>query len=72
MQSVRSDRCARSGRFGGGCGLLPERLSGVAPTITALREVLSTERVLVVVRCIVEQHLGALPTPLGFRHRARA
>jgi len=52
--------------------LLPERLSGVAPTITALREVLSTERVLVVVRCIVEQHLGALPTPLGFRHRARA
>jgi hypothetical protein len=52
--------------------LLPERLTGIAPTITALREALGTERVLVAVRCIVEPYLGALPTPLGFRNRASA
>jgi hypothetical protein len=52
--------------------LMPERLSGIAPTITALREALGTERVLVAVRCIAERHLGALPTPLGFRDRASA
>lgn len=49
--------------------LLPERLSGIAPTITALRKALCTERVLVEVRSIAERHLGALPTPLGFRNR---
>jgi hypothetical protein len=52
--------------------LMPERLSGIAPTITALREALGTERVLVAVRCIAERHLGALPTPLGFGSRASA
>jgi hypothetical protein len=52
--------------------LVPARLSGVAPTITALREALGTERVLVEVRGIAERHLGALLRPLGFRNRARA
>ena len=52
--------------------LMPERFRGIAPTITALREALGTDRVLVAVRCIAERHLGALPTPLGFRHRVGA
>jgi hypothetical protein len=52
--------------------LVPERLSGIAPTITALREALGTERVLVTVRCIAERHLSALRAPLGFRDRASA
>jgi hypothetical protein len=50
--------------------LLPERLSGVTASITALRAALSTEQVLVTLRCMVVRHLGALPTPLGFGHRA--
>lgn len=52
--------------------LMPERLSGIAPTITALREALGTERVLVAVRCMAERHLSALPAPLGFGGRASA
>lgn len=52
--------------------LMPERLSGISPTIAAMREALGTERVLVAVRCLAERHLGALPTPLGFRNRASA
>lgn len=52
--------------------LLPERLLSVAPTITALREALGVKRVLVTVRCIIEPHLSALPTPLGFRTRGSA
>lgn len=52
--------------------LLPERLHGIEPTITALRDALGTDRVLVAVRCIAERYLGALPTPLGFRNRAGA
>ena len=52
--------------------LMPERLTGIAPTITALRQALGVERVLVTVRAIIEPHLGALPTPLGFRNRASA
>jgi hypothetical protein len=50
--------------------LLPERLTGIAPTVTALRAALGIERVLVAVRCMIEQH--TLPTPLGFRSRASA
>jgi hypothetical protein len=49
--------------------LLPAHLLGVVPTITALREALSTDRVLVAARCIAEQHLHSLPAPLGFRDR---
>jgi hypothetical protein len=52
--------------------LLPDRLRGVAPTIAALREALDTERALVAVRGLVERHLGALPTPLGFCSRVSA
>jgi hypothetical protein len=42
------------------------------PTITGLRAVLSTRRVLVALREVVAQHLHALPTPLGFAARVRA
>lgn len=52
--------------------LLPERLTGIAPNITTLREALGVERVLVTVRCMIEPHLSKLPTPLGFRNRASA
>lgn len=52
--------------------LVPERLRGIAPTITALRAALGTERVLVAIRGLAERHLGALPAPLGFRTRASA
>ena len=52
--------------------LLPQRLAGIAPTITALRQALGVERVLVTVRGLLEQHLNALPAPFGLRNRARA
>jgi hypothetical protein len=52
--------------------LLPERLTGIAPTITALREALGAPRVLVTLRNMLEPHLSALPTPVGFRDRASA
>jgi hypothetical protein len=52
--------------------LMAESMTDVAPTVGALREALGTERVLVTVRRIMERHLGALPTPLGFRHRVSA
>ena len=52
--------------------LLPDLLTGVAPTLTALRAALGTQRVLVAVRCIIDRHMSALPTPLGFRSRASA
>jgi len=50
--------------------LMPERFAGVAPTIAAFREALAVDKVLVVVRGLVERHLRALPSPLGFRARA--
>jgi hypothetical protein len=46
--------------------------AGIAPTITALREVLGSQRVLVALRGIIEPHLSALPTPLGFHTRVSA
>lgn len=49
--------------------LLPTHLRGVAPTITALRQILATDRVLVAVRSIAEPHLQGLIAPLGFRDR---
>ncbi len=52
--------------------LMADCMTGVAPTLGALREALGTEHVLVTVRCIMEPRLGALPTPLGFRHRVKA
>ncbi|HQW38538.1 MAG TPA: hypothetical protein PLO00_07465 [Usitatibacteraceae bacterium] len=50
--------------------LLPERFAGVAATLAAFREVLGGDAVLVRLREVAERHLGALPTPLGFRARA--
>jgi hypothetical protein len=50
--------------------LLPERLGGVAPTVSALRAHLGTESVLVALRKLGERYLGALPVPLGLRPRA--
>lgn len=52
--------------------LLPGRLTGITPTITALRDALGAPRVLVSVRGMIEPHLSALPAPLGFRNRASA
>jgi hypothetical protein len=52
--------------------LMPERFAGVVPTLGAMRAVLGTDRVLVTMRDLAQRHLGALPTPLGFRARAGA
>jgi len=71
-RSIRRRLCAVRAALLAVVTLLPERLTGVAPTITALRDALGTERVLVAVRCIVEQQLSALPTPVGFCNRASA
>jgi hypothetical protein len=49
--------------------LYADRLAGLAPTITALRHALGTDRVLVAVRSIAAGHLDALPAPLGLRAR---
>jgi hypothetical protein len=49
--------------------LLPELLAGVAPTVTALRHALGTDRVLVTVRGLAARHVSALPTPLGLHTR---
>ena len=51
--------------------LMPERFMAVAPTLSALREALGTDRVLVALRAIAQQHLGALPVPLGFGARVK-
>ena len=49
--------------------LFADHLTGVAPTITALRHALATEHVLVAVRELAVRHLGALPAPVGLRSR---
>lgn len=49
-------------------GLFPQRLLGCAPTLTALRERLACDEVLVVLREVGELHLQALASPLGFKH----
>ena len=49
--------------------LMPERFSGVAPTLRAMRAALGRDRVLVVLREICERHLRALTAPLGFYAR---
>lgn len=49
--------------------LLPERFGGVRPTLAAFREALGGDRVLGRLRDIAERHLGALPSPFGFRAR---
>ncbi len=49
--------------------LLPERFAGVRATLAAFREALGGDRVLGRLRDIAERHLGALPSPFGFRAR---
>jgi len=51
--------------------LLPARFGGLPPTLTAFREALGGDAVLVALRELAERHLGVLPVPLGFRARAR-
>ena len=48
-------------------GLLPQRLLGCAPTLTALRERFACDEVLVVLREVAHLHLPALAPPLGFK-----
>jgi hypothetical protein len=50
--------------------LLPERFVGVTPTLAGFRKALSCNEVLRTLRELVERHLSALPTPLGFGARA--
>jgi hypothetical protein len=49
--------------------LLPERFTGVPPTLAAFRKALGIDAVLVRLREIAKRHLGALPAPVGFRAR---
>jgi len=49
--------------------LPPDRFPGVPPTLAAFREALGGDGVLVRLRELAQRHLGALPTPLGFRAR---
>ena len=51
--------------------LMPERFAGVVPTLEGFRKALSAERVLVMLRALVERYLGGLPAPVGFRARAK-
>lgn len=51
--------------------LLPARFIGVEPTLAGLRAALGVESVLVELRRLVEEHLGILPRPFGFRARSR-
>ena len=51
--------------------LMPERFAGVQPTLEALRKALCRDRVLVTLRELAERYLGRLPSPVGFRTRAR-
>jgi hypothetical protein len=50
--------------------LMPDRFEGVAPTLTAFREAIRSQPVLVALREIASRHLGALPAPLGFGARS--
>ena len=52
--------------------LLPERLLGVPPTLSALRLALGTERVLLTARELLSPHLHAMPAPVGLRPRVSA
>lgn len=49
--------------------LLPA-LSGVSPTVTAVREMLGTRQVLVTTRELLSDRLSSLRPPVGFRARA--
>lgn len=49
--------------------MVPHLLQGCAPTITAVRERLGVDGALVALRDLLDEHLAALATPLGFGHR---
>ena len=49
-------------------GLLPQLLLGCAPTMSALRERLSCDQGLMLLRELAQIHLQALACPLGFHH----
>jgi hypothetical protein len=49
--------------------LIPERFAGVQATVTAFREALGCDAVLVALRDVAARHLAALAAPLGFRGR---
>lgn len=49
--------------------MVPQLLQGCAPTITGLRQRLGVDEALVALRDLLDEHLAALATPLGFRHR---
>jgi hypothetical protein len=49
-------------------GLFPSLLLGCAPTLTALRQRLAGESVLMKLRDVAALHLPALAPPLGFKH----
>jgi hypothetical protein len=50
-------------------GLLPERFSGLVPTLAAFRERLGVSRVLVALRALGESVVPECLVPLGVRHR---
>lgn len=47
-------------------GLLPDRLAGCVATVTAVRERLDEDAVLILLRALVADQLAHLPAPLGF------
>lgn len=49
--------------------LLPERFTGVLPTLAAFRAAMACARVLVPLRELAARYLPSLPAPLGFRTR---
>jgi len=52
-------------------GLLPEKLAGRQPTLSAFRGALGVEQVLVSLRGLLAAHLAQLPPPLGFGPRSK-
>ena len=49
--------------------MVPQLFEGCAPTIVAVRQRLGVDWVLVALRDGLSEHLAALATPVGFRHR---
>ena len=48
-------------------GLIPDKLAGCAPTMSAVRERLESDSALMVLRGLVAGQLRTLPAPLGFQ-----
>lgn len=49
--------------------MVPQLFEGCPPTITAVRQRLGVDFVLVALRDVLSEHLAVLAAPLGFRHR---